>query len=756
MRKGLARFVHPMVLIEWHQSVRQIWLPVSLLILASLGLRFWMGTFGIFLGIFILIPIVGVSLGIGSFQEEVAKGQLRYLYGMPIRWSTVWWVKQVSAIVTLLLLTIMICAILLIGNDLSLGPLEGVAPKAVIMLMFTALVGVMLLYTLIIYIMSFFTIMACKSAKVAQAIASIMIHLPGLSLFLVCLKFGVIPHVLAVAAMLFSGTLVLAVGSYVLFAMRNPLVERPWRLRGAAVCFILLAGLSFVGAGLIANALGARFQPLPRQLSNYSVGQEQRKIALTLSDGLKHYTMITDRDGKVLNDLGEGLSLVNRLGINWRPGNNQILCEDWSFFQDFRGMTSDDPWVMDWFLVDTATGDRTDLNIDLRDDNDFPLIPNQWSSDGKRMIGSHSTYGPIASDSESMEDESDGAMLYAVIYDIEEGTAERTPMHEPGIEGVYNESLSGDYFVMSRSPGGYGGMGMSGYGMDMGGDAEDDEVDKSIWIERVHLQDDTRVRITLPTDTEAWDIDKANEHILVVVKELDDEGIGYRVLLYSFQDPQADPAVLMGRDELPRMSLREAARKNQNYMNEVSASFVGDGRWAAIYVTKEGEADTPAVAVIDILSGEQVQQFLGLFTEYSNPTVSPGHTCLMSMKIEGGYLSIKDYSSPMQEPTEPETTTFSFHELFSETQKQPVEVTIPGWTTQSDWLDDTTVVCMLRQGNGFGLWNSSGMVLVRIDVTTGDLYRLYPDPGPIEPADLQREPIPWVYKALISSMNAGP
>ncbi len=704
MRSGLARFIHPMVLIEYHQSKRHLLIALAVLALIAVALRLWMGVFGVVVGIFIVIPNVGVGLGVGTFHEEISKGQLRYLYGMPMRWSTVWWIKQASAVLCLLLVAAMVSSIILVGNNDWLAPFAQAFPDQTQASVNWEFITGSLIYSFLSYGLGIFTISVCRSAKLANLIAAGLIYLPLAVLAFICLRFGLVPDIYAVAAMFASGLTVLLVGSFVLFCRRNPLVDTPWRQRGIAAIFIVLAGLFFVGAGFAADFMGAQFRQLHRQANSFYPSPDGQSLALDISDGVLSYGLVIDLNGKVLTDLGRGIAPVRDVGLAWRPGTDQVLCEPRSLWDQLRPLGAFSPAYERRVLIDSVTGEHSPVRVDLENEFGRVLYLSHWSADGRSLIGRDRVPGP--------EGEGYGSYInQAVVFDVDQARGRRISLRESVVDASAEVGAGGVVLLKYDT---YGG---------------DDEP----WAEVVDLDDDSRKRVTLPLDTETWELSPGYNKALAVVKVIDDQGVGYRVLLFGFEGEE--PMTVLDKDQLPRISTQEALRSRGGY-NPVGAYFLGDGRWLLVTITGEDSEARVEHLLFDSETGERLDVDLGFMETYGQqPILSPDHqTWLYVNSFGGSYYGYGD-----DDPDEPVTTTIVAHAPFQSGATEPFEQTFPGYINGIHFLDNDTVVFVLMtptdRGVGFTAPQKSN--LLRMDIPSGELYRLYPDPGSVEPDDLE-------------------
>ena len=100
-----------------------------------------------------------------------------------------------------------------------------------------------------------------------------------------------------------------------------------------------------------------------------------------------------------------------------------------------------------------------------------------------------------------------------------------------------------------------------------------------------------------------------------------------------------------------------------------------------------------------------------------------------------GYYE-ESVGEPDVEP-EPRKTRFVFYRM-GEAKAETWEQVLPGSSFNCQWLDNDTIVFLTDVSEPTAsYYGPVKNVLVRMNVTTGELFRLYPEPGPIVPEDLK-------------------
>src|SRR5437868_1754403 len=106
--------MHPIIFTEFHQTKRGLPWQLLVFLLASTVLQYFLGPLAVLL---LLSPLFGTAVGVGTLSEEYGKGQLRFLYSLPISPRALWCVKVLSGIIgTLLFVGVVLLPCLLISR----------------------------------------------------------------------------------------------------------------------------------------------------------------------------------------------------------------------------------------------------------------------------------------------------------------------------------------------------------------------------------------------------------------------------------------------------------------------------------------------------------------------------------------------------------------------------------------------------------------------------------------------------------------
>src|SRR5690349_11558357 len=88
--------MHPVIFSEFRKALRGMAWQLLIFLFISFVLQSVIGLPAILLGI---APAGAMAMGISIFSEEYNKGQLRFLYSMPISPRAIWYITVLSGIV---------------------------------------------------------------------------------------------------------------------------------------------------------------------------------------------------------------------------------------------------------------------------------------------------------------------------------------------------------------------------------------------------------------------------------------------------------------------------------------------------------------------------------------------------------------------------------------------------------------------------------------------------------------------------------
>src|SRR5438309_6794196 len=234
--------MHPVVLSEFHQSKRGLPWQLLLSLCASALLQ---GLFGLPAVLVLLSPTVAAAIGVGTLSEEYSKGQLRFLYSMPISPAGLWCVKVVSGIVgaSLFVAVVLLPAVFISRPLMKIPDLDelGFSPGP--------LMAVFAGQAVLAYAAGLFTIGFCQVAGTALWLANLIPFVTLLTYALMTAARGLVPAATDLGLGLGVASLPLWLGAFVLFRRRNPFVDQPWRWRGVAAVFAGFYALAIIGVG---------------------------------------------------------------------------------------------------------------------------------------------------------------------------------------------------------------------------------------------------------------------------------------------------------------------------------------------------------------------------------------------------------------------------------------------------------------------------------------------------------------------------
>jgi hypothetical protein len=233
--------MHPMVLSEFHVAKRGMAWQLLLLLSVSVALQWLMGLPGVFL---LLSPTIA-AIGVASLAEEFSKGELRFLYSLPISPLAFWCTKVIAGVLGI---SLFVGAVLL--PALFVGqPLIGTQRLEELGLSSGGMIAILIGQAVLSYAAGLFTIAFCQVANTAVALAAIISYLPSLAYFVVVAVLGVfpVPRISDAALGLAAASLPLFAGAFVIFRNRNPFFDQPWRWRGLAALFTCFYGMGAIG-----------------------------------------------------------------------------------------------------------------------------------------------------------------------------------------------------------------------------------------------------------------------------------------------------------------------------------------------------------------------------------------------------------------------------------------------------------------------------------------------------------------------------
>jgi ABC-type transport system involved in multi-copper enzyme maturation permease subunit len=537
--------MHPVVIAEVQQSRQHIAKALVLLLVICLGLRLTLGSRGVLLALLVVLPNWAMGLGLGTFAEEITKGQFRFLYSLPVSPRSIWFVKFVSGLVSALLFAAFVCAVLFIAPDESLhGALDSLRILNLTLPSLLALCGALALYC---FSSGMLAISMCSSTRSASIIIVVIMYLPLGAAWMSSVTTDRIPAMpILMATFLVPAALLLA-GSYVLFAMRNPFLERRWRARAVGSAFILAtAGLLVGGAAITSTIAEASAQPHFDQVFSMSLSPDRTMIFLVTMEGASHTRgFIVSLDGTVLHRLGRNVVMWDSPALTWltAPDARQVL-----FRRVLRTEREPDDLAQaqsEWLLYDLDTRATRVLNDPHGADNEVYYQYVCWSTDGRSLLGYRVDRRPSGT-------------VSAFRLNIATGQLDEAPIGEGESLHVYPHS--GSLLNVNDSTEDY----------------------KAAPVVRLYdLERRAFLTIKLPDRT--IDAVAATNGFGVAVRRLvDATSVGYEVVQVSTGDNP--PQILLDRARLPRGTLAQAVDHSVGY---VSVRLLYGSEWVLCRVADQ-------------------------------------------------------------------------------------------------------------------------------------------------------------------------
>ena len=381
---------------------------------------------------FVVLPNFALALGVGLFQEEYEKGQLRYLWGWPIHRRALFGVKVLSGLITLGCAAALMALIFAGWPDAwRLAPRA--APGGTLNQIATgpnvtrwggaALVTAQTFYALAAGALA---MSACRHGKYALWLCMPLMYLSlgalAAALFYGRGELGLMPVAGVIAV---AGGLLLA-GAYGVYRRRNPFLEQIWTWRIHAVipaffsAAVLIGGLALL-AGRIEGGSWALLQLVPpAQL--FAAPDRPRLLAVTYLDGTPAASVI-DLDGETVATLPDGLIPVYG-NLAWRP-----LVPGTAFGLLMQRQPAPEPSVrfptVETVLVEPDTGHvrllwpvRAADDAGERADEGNRVDWQGWTPDGRHLIGQLRSR--------------DGDRTELLFLDVENGDVVRAPLKAQG------------------------------------------------------------------------------------------------------------------------------------------------------------------------------------------------------------------------------------------------------------------------------------------------------------------------------------
>ena len=567
--------MHPYVYCDLQQSAKAI--PKLLLIVAALGLllRFFGGPLGLILTYLILVPNLVVSLGAGSLSEELHKGPIRFLYGLPVRRFDLWLIKACFGILFSCLVVILISAILLAFRlDTALEWLQ-IAKSFEIDLKTVLLFSVALLtYN---FASGLFAATATSNNRTLGFVNVIFVYLPFVAFWFAYDLVEIALDADDLTFLFFASSIPLFVGSIWLFVRRNPFHEKPWQRRLQALCFFIVT----LGVMAVTTLTGSDTQP-PRvgQVTSFTVSPQQDRIVVASQERMIHTRgLLFDAEGTLLQDFGRNFALPFTSLANqgdpliWRPERPQILTRNFStdLFEE------DLPLVNPFTLIDLETGIRRDLPYRKPSDENEFIEYLGWTPSGESLVGTRGIE----------------SQYFIFLQDAETGRM-------TDLEGAFEWGPSlYENFVIGTVPTPPNETAPEEETVDPVGDEEQPTTSGELALRILDLSTVTSTLRPLSPNVSSWTVSSDARWLIKGERRINQERVEDVILIEDLQS--GDVRTLRGAP-LPSASLIEAA---QGTIGSLSVDSLNNPDWSQVStVTADGLSGT--MALLSHQTGELV------------------------------------------------------------------------------------------------------------------------------------------------------
>lgn len=580
--------IRPIVIAEYHQSKQSFFKVLVAFAVLALIVRLKMGSLGGLIAFVLLLPHVALTIGVGTFSEEFSKGQLRFLYAMPVGPVGVWCVKFVSGIVGLLLFTGVAAAMFLSYPDddfnLVVEFLNAMQFSVV------ALVGVFVASCLHNYAVGFFVVTLCSSTKIG-GVLSVLISFATLG------AFWVLYDVLGWSLPIHGITAVLAaaagsyfVGAFVMFLLRNPFDEAAWTRRLVGVAFFIVTFAAMLGAGGVASS-----RPAPDWKPDFS-----RVVAAHPSpDGERIFLVVQRRlfqtngfvirpDGTIERNLGPGVTAFPEQSLTWRlsaRGPSVAFIEGASDWPDLV-LNWEEPQERHIRLVHLDTGEIHRIPYDSR--HSYVM----WSSDGRALLGQTSRL-------------ENGKWSRRVFFqDATTGNVEEISSVEGAAD--YEFRPSGRILIRNYKQG-----------------------DPGFFITVVERDGRRRRVLELSDEPEIVEVFPGEREAAFVRRIIDDENVGFELIRQGFES--GEQVVLVDRAELPQATLQQAVRGETG---GVHIDLSPSGRWLTCNASWGRIKDATSSFMLDLHADRRITLPPNEDDDesYEMTTLSPNETRLLRVR----------------------------------------------------------------------------------------------------------------------------
>ena len=362
--------MHPVLYNELKQVLRaykSILFIISIMLLS----RATLGDYGHLLNLFAVFPIIAGALGTGLLFEEYSKDYMKYLYTLPIkRWHFIF-IKMVIAVIAAAIFLLIIYIIR------WLIPPRMIMPAFIFPIFFN--LNSLFLFTAAIalfnYGMCTFTITFLKSAKMAGNLNFLSLTIAVMYLLYRFLDTGYKFKTLDYMLIFIPSSLILLLGGFYLFTLRNPFLNRNPRhfLTGISILAISIGYFAGSTQLIIQREENGIFEvdklkynfKLDRGVKYYSVSPDGEFVYVEMSpDNLFVHSYILDASGKLIADLGKYSSVFN-YNLLWQFNNGKRMI----VYRKEKPLLSEisSRKFIDYFVLDIDNQEEYTFNIITED-----------------------------------------------------------------------------------------------------------------------------------------------------------------------------------------------------------------------------------------------------------------------------------------------------------------------------------------------------------------------------------------------------
>ncbi|MCK4341459.1 MAG: hypothetical protein KAY37_07040 [Phycisphaerae bacterium] len=545
--------IHPAILTEYHRTKWQMLCLVLLLFLVLLGLRALFGTGFTLPFVFVLIPIVCGSISLDSFADDFLKGHIRFLYAMPVSRFGVWVVKCLFGIVTMCLCSLSMYIALFTFPDedvlTALNILQLLFPDVNL----PPLGVVWITLALYGYAVGFFSVMMCVSLGSAAFLQiNLLCTIPASVFYLVYRLTGTIPSPSGVVLTLTIAALSLMLGSLVLFAARNPYLERRLLRWGMGAGFIGVTTAVLCGASAVEVAW-PQAAPAGRldQVITAHASLDGRSLAVvTRGTYMETHGYILTADGTVEIDLGPGVSLLEDPALTWRPTARDpavLYVEAASPLREALHNALGGP-ASQLVVRSLYTGQTTRVPCLGHGGLDFQY--RRWLDGGQRLLGLRK------------EDASGrGWSMCALMQDVATGKVTETLLADGG--AIAAEALDDNRIFLVR-------IGNTVAIVDLHSGTTDE----------YNLPKGARVSLSFVPGARSRPPMLEGDSLVLVRRTIKKDGVGFDIIMYNLITGAIE--VLVDRRDLPQFTLEQAAENKAPF--HVGSYLSPSGRWLVYWV----------------------------------------------------------------------------------------------------------------------------------------------------------------------------